>query len=149
MLTLIAGLGFAALLVAEWRRPLRSLRIAAAVLALALYWGAQECLYCALRNAISTPAVARDTTWTPRGRRLSEYETGVKTMYREALSNIRFHRGPRYVALAVLTWLAISPALRGSGRTRVTQAESAGDASTRSSILAAAESTAAPRPPAV
>jgi hypothetical protein len=112
LLTVFLSLGFVALLAAEWRLRSRWVRVATLVLALGVYWFAAQCLYCALRTAMGTPPAARDTLWSPSGRRLPEYQTGAKTMYREALANVRRGQVARDVALGTIVWLALAPALR-------------------------------------
>lgn len=112
MLPVFLSLCFVVLLVAEWRLRARAVRLATLGLALGVYWFATPCLYCALRAAMSTPPAARDTVWSPGGRRLPEYETGVKTMYREAVANQRHGQAARDIALGTVVWLALTPALR-------------------------------------
>lgn len=121
MLTLLAAFGFVVLCVFEWRRRSRRLRIVGVVLALVLYWFAQDCLYCALRGAMDTPPAARDTLWGTTGPRLGEYHTGVKTMYRQALVSHRFYTPTRHITVAVLAWLALAPALRSVRGARETE----------------------------
>lgn len=115
--TTLAALIFAVLLVLEWRYRLRSVRVAAAVLALLLLDFAQPIPHRAGRRAFVAPPEARITRFEFRGgRALSEYESGVLTMERAVAQDFRMGANGRRLGVAVLFWLACSPVLRRATR---------------------------------
>ena len=120
--TIVLVLVFAVLLGFEWRNRLRSLRIAAAVLALAVCLFAQPLPRRAARRAIVAPSAER-VTQIADGPPLSEYASGVVTMEQAIVEDAKMDAYARLLSVGVLFWLACSPVFR---RARGTYA---GDAS--------------------
>ena len=128
---IIVGLPFAVLLGLEWRYRLRSVRVGAALLAVALLLFFQPNIHAAWRWAMQTPPANRETHYPSAipgetGRPLSEFESGVFAMRRAVVEESGGYVGTRWIAVGVLFWLACSPAFR---RGRDTRGESAGSAS--------------------
>jgi len=110
--TILIALMFAVPLGFEWRYQLRSLRLGTAILSLVVFLFAQPNYTSAARRVSGAPPAERITQL--RGSLISEYESGVLTMY-EALDDVHdASANIRLLSLAVLTWLACSPALRRS-----------------------------------
>ena len=115
----------AVIVVLEWRYRLRSLRVGAILLAGAMLWFFQPSAHAAWRRAISTPSSQRVTHAgglgsDSLGPLLSEYQSGVYTMYEAVADNAASYANERLLALSVLFWLAFSPVLRPtSGVSRV------------------------------
>ena len=108
---------FAVILVLEWRYRLKSLRVLAIILAGAMLWFFQPLTHAAWRRAMSTPPSQRITHADgfgadSLGPPLSEYQSGVYTMYEAVTDNAAGYANERLLVLGVLFWLAFSPVLR-------------------------------------
>lgn len=104
---------FLLLLGLEWKYRLRSVRVGTAVLAIVMFLFSQPNPHAAWRRAISTPAEQRVTVWPGRdGERLSDYQSGVFTMYQAVADNAAGYARERRLGVAVLFWLACTPGLR-------------------------------------
>ena len=119
-LTILVALVFAALLGFEWRYRLRSARIAAAVLALAVLFFAGPNLTAARRRALDTPPAERVTRIADH--QLSEYESGVHTMTQSISESAEKHAYAELLGLGVLFWLACSPVFRRTPAAAVREA---------------------------
>jgi hypothetical protein len=107
----------AVIVVVEWRYRLRSLRVGAILLAGAMLWFFQPSTHAAWRRAMSTPPSERVTHAggfgsDSLGPLLSEYQSGVYTMYEAVADDVASYANERLLALCVLFWLAFSPVLR-------------------------------------
>lgn len=102
---------FAVLLGFEWRYRLRSVRITAAVLALASGLFAQPLSNRAARRVIAAPMAER-VTRTPDGTPLSDYESGVLTMEEAVVEDVMMGAPVRLLSVGALFWLACSPVFR-------------------------------------
>jgi hypothetical protein len=112
--TVLVALIFAMLLGLEWRYRLSSVRLATAVLSLAVFLFAQPDYTTAARRVSVAPQEERITEL--RGSPISEYESGVLTMY-EAIDKAQEIRAKvRLLALGALFWLACSQVLRREQR---------------------------------
>ena len=111
--TLAVALVFAVLLGLAWRYPRRRLRLGTIALALLLWVLAQPSLTVAGRQASAAGPGERSTQL--RGEPLSEYMSGVDTMRRFMLEQIRATYGMQLIAVGALAWLACTPAFRRSG----------------------------------
>lgn len=109
--TIILALVFAVLLGVEWRYRLRSVRITAAVLALASWLFAQPLSDRAARRVIAAPMAER-VTRTPDGTPLSDYESGVLTMEEAVVEDVMMGASVRLLSVGALLWLACSPVFR-------------------------------------
>ncbi len=111
---------FAVVLGLEWRYGFKSLRVGAAIMALALLLFLQPHYHAAWRRAISTPESERVSHWSDTsadssGPRLTEYQSGVFTMRRAVIDLKSAYSGERWFVVGVLFWLACSPVFRRSG----------------------------------
>jgi hypothetical protein len=107
----------AVIVVLEWRYRFRSLRIGGILIAGAMLWFFQPSAHAAWRRAMSTPPSLRITHAggfgaDSLGPLLSEYQSGVYTMYEAVTANAASYANERLLALCVLFWLAFSPVLR-------------------------------------
>ena len=108
---------FAVILVLEWRYRLKSLRVGAITLAGAMLFFFQPSTHAAWRQAMSTLPSQR-VTHAPSpfsdsvGPALSEYHSGIYTMYDAVVDQVDMYARERQLALAVLFWLACSPIFR-------------------------------------
>lgn len=109
--TTLLALVFAVLLWLEWRYQLRSVRIAAAVLALVVWLFAQPLPHGAARRAIAAQPAER-VTRIANGPPLSEYASGVLTMEDAVVEDMKADDNVRLLSLGVLVWLACSPVFR-------------------------------------
>lgn len=106
----LVALIFAVLLGAEWRFQLRSVRIGVAALAiLVLAFGQPNYSVTVRRVGAAAPG---ERVTQLRGSPVSEYESGVLTMYQAIDEAADARANIRILALGVLVWLACSPALR-------------------------------------
>jgi hypothetical protein len=126
---IVVGLSFAVLLVLEWRSHRRSIRIATATLAAALLFFFQPNIHAAWRVALDTPATEREARYPSSspdgvGRPLSEFESGVFAMQRAVIDVSSGYAGTRWIAVAVLFWLACSPAFRRQRAPRTASSDS-------------------------
>ena len=108
------ALTFVVLLGLEWRYSLKTLRVVSAVLAMAMLFFFQPNYHAAWRRAMSTPPSERvtDIGSASLRRPLSEYESGVTTMYDAVVDNAAGYHNERLLAMGVLFWLACSPVFR-------------------------------------
>jgi hypothetical protein len=108
--TAIVAAIFAILLGLEWRYQFRSLRLGTVMLALIVLFLAQPIYVSAARRVSMAPLEERITEL--HGRQISDYQSGVLTLY-EAIGEVGSARANiRLVTLGVLAWLACSPVLR-------------------------------------
>lgn len=115
--TIGVALLFLVLLGFEWRYNLRIVRVGSAMLALLVWFVCQPDYTTAVRRVSSAPPEARVTQL--HGSTISEYESGVATMF-EAIDDVVKERATcRVLALGALIWLGCSPAL---GRARASKA---------------------------
>jgi hypothetical protein len=108
---------FAILLGLDWRFGLKSLRVGTAILALATLYFFQPSYHTAWRRAISAPPseliTQRPTSFSDSiGPPLSDYESGVSSMYQAVRDVKRTYARERWLVLGVLFWLACSPVFR-------------------------------------
>lgn len=108
--TVFVALGFAVLLVCDWRYQLRTVRLGAVTLSLVVLFFAEPSYVPVARRVSVAPPEERITQL--HGRPISEYLSGVTTMY-EAIGEVDAARANlRVIALGALVWLACSPVLR-------------------------------------
>jgi hypothetical protein len=107
--TMLIAIVFAMLLGLEWRYRLKSMRVAAAALAIVVLFFAAPNYTRAARQALETPAAERVTHI--RGSRLSEYVSGVRTMEHSVGEDSNMDANARLLSLGILFWLACSPVL--------------------------------------
>ena len=106
---------FAVLLGLEWRYGRRFLRVATAMLALAVLWFYQPSYTWARRKALGTPPAERVILNPVAGSErdtLSEYHSGVYTTMRWVSYYHGVGAGARLAVIGALFWLACSPAVR-------------------------------------
>ena len=110
-MTVTSGLAivFAVLLVLEWRYRLKTLRLAAAVLAVAALWFFQPLITNATRAALARSPAERERVPFPGA---SDYEKGVFAMAGEVSARMNHTAGARRLSAGVLFWLACSPVFR-------------------------------------
>jgi hypothetical protein len=107
--TVLVALAFAVLLVCDWRYQLRTFRLGTVMLSLVVLFFAEPSYVPAARRVSVAPPEERITQL--HGRPISEYLSGVTTMY-EAIGEVDAARANvRLIALGVLVWLACSPVL--------------------------------------
>ncbi len=123
--TTLLALVFAVLLWLEWRYQLRSVRIAAALLALIIWLFAQPLPHRAARRVIAAQPAER-VTRIADGPPLSEYASGVVTMEDAVVEDMKADDNVRLLSVGVLLWLACSPVFR---RVRGPSVETRTDAS--------------------
>lgn len=111
LVTAVAFLLLAGLLIAEWRLESRTLTCALGVVCAAGYLFLAPASDAVARRAINVPTSERESL-APTGGRLSEYGSGVATMHREFDAVARLHRPIRSALFIGLVWLALSPVLR-------------------------------------
>jgi hypothetical protein len=107
---ILVALVFGLLLACEWRYQLRTLRLAIVMLALGVMFFAQPGYISVARRVSVAPPKERITEI--RGKPISEYLSGVTTLYEAFGKAGRARRGVRLVALGTLVLLACSPVLR-------------------------------------
>ena len=108
--TIVSVLIFVVLLGLEWRYQLSSLRVAAAFVALVLWFFTQTNIAGSARWAIAMPPAERVTMI--HGQPLSEYASGVATMEQVAGDDAMGKVNERLLSVGVLLWLACSPVFR-------------------------------------
>lgn len=113
--TILMALLFAILLWLEWRFRLRSMRVAAALLALVVLFFSQPDYTRAARQAIVMPSAERVTE--VRGSQLTAYASGVRTMEHVVGEDSNAGANARLLAIGILFWLGCSPALPRRYRT--------------------------------
>jgi hypothetical protein len=111
---IVVALVFGLLLACEWRYQLRTLRLGIVMLALGVMFFAQPGYISVARRVSVSPPEERITEI--RGKPISEYLSGVTTLYEAFGKAGRVRRGVRLVALGALVWLACSPLLRRAPR---------------------------------
>lgn len=107
---ILVALVFGLLLACEWRYQFRTLRLAIVMLALGVMFFAQPGYISVARRVSVAPPEDRITEI--RGQPISEYLSGVTTLYEAFGKAGRARRGVRLVALGALVLLACSPLLR-------------------------------------
>ena len=105
---------FLVLLGFEWRYKFRSLRIGTALLALLVWLWCQPNFTMAARRVSNAPPEARVTQLN--GSKVSDYESGVATMFEAIDDAVKEQASLRMLALGVLLWLACSPAFSRASR---------------------------------
>ncbi len=110
-LTAAIAVVFAILLGLEWHYRFRSLRLAAALMALVVWMSLQPLPTRAARRALAMPDSQR-VTQRSNGDPLSGYDSGVRTMEQAVAEDIALEANERLLAVAVLLWLACSPVIR-------------------------------------
>lgn len=101
---------FSGLLVLEWRYKHPLIRVGTALLAAGIVVLMQGSARQAARNVYMAPPSERVTEL--HGSLITDYQSGVLTMEDAVVEGRRIFRNERRVALAVLLWLACTPALR-------------------------------------
>ena len=109
--TSLLAAAFIVLLGLEWRYQLTSVRITVAVLAFVVWLFSQPLPRRAARRVIGSSPAARVTQFSD-GSPVSEYASGVLTMERAALEDVKMGLPVRLLSVGVLLWLACSPASR-------------------------------------
>jgi hypothetical protein len=109
--TALVALIFGVLLIFEWRYQLRSVRLGIIMLSLVVWLFSQPNYTAAARRISVAPPEERVTQ--RYGSEISEYESGVVTMYEAIDEAVEGRFGVRLLVLGVLVWLASSPVLRG------------------------------------
>lgn len=112
--TVLLALVFLVLLALEWRYRLKSVRVIAVLLAMAVWSFFQPIPDRAARRAIVMPPAQR-VTELARGGPLSEYASGVATMERAVYDDMNLSANERFLSVVVLFWLACSPIIPRSG----------------------------------
>lgn len=110
--TLFVAVTFAALLWVESRYRLAKLRLGTAMLSLLVLMAAQPNYTSVVRRISGEPRAERVTKL--HGSPLSDYESGVLTMYNAVSEQSDLYAMVRLVSFGVLVWLACSPVLRGA-----------------------------------
>jgi hypothetical protein len=108
--TITVALVFVALLGLDWRYRRTSVRLGTVALALVVWWFAQPGYTTAARQASAAGPAERSTQL--RGEPLSEYMSGVDTMYKFVLEQDEQYADIRLLTLGVLVWLAGAPVVR-------------------------------------
>jgi hypothetical protein len=108
--TLLVSIVFAALVIVEWRFRSKSVRVGTATFSLLVLLFARPSYTTAARRVSVAPPEARVTQL--HGSKISEYQSGVATMYK-AMDEAGDERANiRVIAVGVLFGLACSPVLR-------------------------------------
>ena len=113
--TTLLALVFLVLLGFEWRYQRRKFRLGAALLALIVLVFAQPNYTRAARRAVVIPPAQR-VTQNSHGTPVSEYVSGVRTMKQAVVDDSDMGANARLLGVAVLMWLACSPAFRSARR---------------------------------
>lgn len=108
------ALAFGVLLACEWRYPRRTLRLGTVILSLVVLHLAQPGYVSVARRVSVAPPEERITQL--HGSPISEYLSGVTTLYEAFGDAAHVGSGVRLIAMGVLVWLACSPALRRAPR---------------------------------
>ena len=112
--TILVALVFVVLLGLEWRKQIKGVRLGTAMLSLMVFLLAQPDYTTAARRVSVAPPEERITQL--HGLSISEYESGVTTMYAAMDEASDRHAAIRLLMLGVLLWLACSPARRRTQR---------------------------------
>jgi len=102
------------MLAVEWRARLRWTRTVAVIGALVLYTASHPAIHDAVFNVgaqmPTEPSVSRLSLGTTERR---WFMTGALTLHRIVYDDVRETRPNRWLAVGMLVWLALTPAIRG------------------------------------
>ena len=112
-MSLLLGLAIAlaALLAVEWRRPFRSVRVLAVLVAVLQLGFAEPLPGRAMRTVIGAPRAERATALGGSDS-VGDYASGVLTMQRAVERDAALGTPYRAIAVGGLVWLALSPTIR-------------------------------------